>query len=561
MYGQPWYSGYPTYPTNAGFNPYIHPAYARALPYDVPLGGPTTRSTPSMRALQEERARALAERRVRRARYLPDEDDEMEDYNFWPSQLGPQQSELTAKARQEELERLQREEALRAQEQEELRQRQLEQLRRRQEEEALRRQEEFKRLQEAAARKQVEDERRRQAALEQQQKRREELARKHREEQEARQRMIEEQKNFIRLRREEEARRLAVAEEERVSTVCNSDRATYLSSCVQRSRIAEQQRKAASRSPSPSSASKGDNSIPIHFHRPTSPHPTGKPSSRPATPTPTSPRSAHTLEEKIEAASRIQKQYRIHRTYRKLEDIRTQFEGLKKGFTFPHLIDFEKPGSEGGVLAVGAYRVPSDFDKDDVEPMEVDNIPEGKLAYNSTNYALHFYSDQLDKLLIKLDGIESYGEKDLREQRRAAVKAIEREASKLDRYCKQTWLDYVEKQRQGVTASEPAQQSNPGTTDQPSDTTTEQASSTQPSEIPISSDIHPDESSMETVHVEAHSESLSADDSSEPSASASLEEDTSESADAAGRAEATGDVQPEPEQEGAMDISTDTSAP
>ncbi|KAF5314256.1 hypothetical protein D9619_011804 [Psilocybe cf. subviscida] len=571
MYGQPWYSGYPTYPVNGGFNPYIHPAYARASPYDAPLRGPAPRSTPSMRAVQDERARALAERRARRARYLPDEDDEMEDYGFWPSQWGPQQSELAAKARQEDMERRQREEELRRQEQEELRQRQLEQHRRRQEEEAVRRQEDYKRLQEEAARKQVEDERRRQAALEQQQQRREELARKYMEEQEARQRMIEEQKNLIRLRREEEARRLLAGEQER------------------RSRLAEQEQRAASRSRS-REPTQDNNTIPIHFHRSTGPQPTNQQNhaSHPASPASASPKSAHTFEERNEAASRIQQQYRIHRTYRKLEDIRTQFDGLKKDFVYPHLIDFEKPGSADGVLGVGAYRVPSDFDKEDMEPMQVDNVPEGKLAYTSTNFALNLYSDQLDKLLMKLDGIESYGEKGIREQRRAAVKAIEKEASKLDRYCKQTWLDYVEKQRQGATPSKPAQQS---ASDQPADAPTEQASSTEPSKIPISShqtstenaiettsapeqdswtepsqiplppDTPADQPSTETVSypmdIEIASNTSSADTSSSPSPSPIREGDASESENAPGAVKATGDGQPEPQQEGA----TGTPAP
>jgi len=74
--------------------------------------------------------------------------------------------------------------------------------------------------------------------------------------------------------------------------------------------------------------------------------------------------------------------------------------------------------------------------------MQVDG-PEGKLDYTSTNYPLHAYSEGLNKLLIKLDGVESWGKKAIRDKRRTIVKSIEKEASKLDRYCKQAWLDYL----------------------------------------------------------------------------------------------------------------------
>lgn len=81
--------------------------------------------------------------------------------------------------------------------------------------------------------------------------------------------------------------------------------------------------------------------------------------------------------------------------------------------------------------------------------MDVDsdsNIP--KLAFNSTNYGLHAYMDSLDKLLVKLDGVESWGDRDIRARRRAVVKRIEQEQARLDRFWKDSWLNYMETQKE-----------------------------------------------------------------------------------------------------------------
>lgn len=158
--------------------------------------------------------------------------------------------------------------------------------------------------------------------------------------------------------------------------------------------------------------------------------------------------TTHTIEEQNLAASRIQKQYRIHASFRTLSQYEREFEALKKGFVFPSKIDFHKPGS-GEVVTVLAYRPPSEFDKEPEQtegtPMDIDGA-EGKPAYTPTNYALHTYTDALDKLLMKLDGVESCGQKSIRQRRRGIVKNIEKESSKVDRYWRQAWADYLEKQ-------------------------------------------------------------------------------------------------------------------
>lgn len=157
------------------------------------------------------------------------------------------------------------------------------------------------------------------------------------------------------------------------------------------------------------------------------------------------PKPRPSVEEQEKAARRIQQQYRTHSAERTLDQVAADFEKLKNSFVYPRTIDFQKPGMPGEQVSVPANRPPSEFDREPEEgegvPMNVDG-KEGKLGYTSTNYPLHSYVDALDKLLMRLDRVESSGNKGIRAKRRAIVKDIEKEASKLERYWKQAWADY-----------------------------------------------------------------------------------------------------------------------
>jgi hypothetical protein len=157
------------------------------------------------------------------------------------------------------------------------------------------------------------------------------------------------------------------------------------------------------------------------------------------------PKPRPSVEEQEKAARRIQQQYRTHVAKRTLDQVASDFEKLKNSFVYPRSIDFQRPGAPGEHVNVPANRPPSEFDKAPEEgegvPMTIDG-QEGKLGYSSRNYPLHSYMDALDKLLMRLDRVESLGNKDIRAKRRAIVNEIEKEASKLERYWKQAWADY-----------------------------------------------------------------------------------------------------------------------
>jgi len=101
---------------------------------------------------------------------------------------------------------------------------------------------------------------------------------------------------------------------------------------------------------------------------------------------------------------------------------------------------------DGGIVSVRAVHPPSDFTEADQEEEEGSTKPKGKLAYTSTNYSLHQYADSLDKLLLALDAIESWGDAGVRKRRREEVKMVEHEAARVDWYWREAWSSYCQSQ-------------------------------------------------------------------------------------------------------------------
>ncbi|KIM41715.1 hypothetical protein M413DRAFT_444959 [Hebeloma cylindrosporum] len=234
---------------------------------------------------------------------------------------------------------------------------------------------------------------------------------------EYRRKLLDERRRELRSKREEDAQQ---EQRERASGVVSSPEWKFDDRLLQETRASQT---AAPGGSSPTAAAHEKKSVPIFI--------------------PEQLKQKHTLEQMNNAASRIQREYRVHQASRALDDIASQFKQLQQEFAYPRVIDFKKPGGERGHITVPANRPPSDFTDEALK--EVSDC-EGKLDYTSTNYPLHAYSDALDKLLMKLDGVESRGEKSIREKRRGIVKEIEKEVSRLDWYWRQAWIDYIKAQ-------------------------------------------------------------------------------------------------------------------
>ncbi|KAG6843895.1 hypothetical protein H0H93_016832, partial [Arthromyces matolae] len=110
----------------------------------------------------------------------------------------------------------------------------------------------------------------------------------------------------------------------------------------------------------------------------------------------------------------------------------TEFDAVRTSFSLPQTIDFQTP--EGIVTVSGLYELPTEAPNDLSAP---------KLAFDSTNYALHSYTESLNRLLLKLDGVESWGDPTVRKSRRRIVGKVELEASRIDTFWKQAWMAHV----------------------------------------------------------------------------------------------------------------------
>lgn len=158
----------------------------------------------------------------------------------------------------------------------------------------------------------------------------------------------------------------------------------------------------------------------------------------------TSPSRIQYTERHHEAASRIQHQYRIHRSLHSIHSLESQFQTLKKSFVFPSSIDFQSSTSPDGVLTVPIEHSSSGTQND----VSSDGDSDTRLAYTARNHALHVYMDSMDKLLMKLDGVESWGNEDVRKRRRDVVKTIEEEASSVERQWMNAWRLYINNRKE-----------------------------------------------------------------------------------------------------------------
>ena len=278
-------------------------------------------------------------------------------------------------------------------------------------------------------------------------RRRQQLEQQQRQQDIARQRALEEarwQRQLEERQREDEERRRRILEEQRRIQQLRQEREEAML------RAEAMRRQSRARSQSPQRQASPPRSPTQETSKPRTPSP------KPSTPTP------QYDERHEEAASKIQNRYRIHRSFQTITRLEQQFKDSQLRFTFPSTIDFQRPGTSND--AQDHISVPfsgqADSEIPSEEPMDVDGQPEGKLAYTSNNFALNGYLDEMLKLLTKLDGVESWGEKMVRERRRSVVKEIEKEMSRVDGYWKRAWRDYLtsKKQKEATEAQEEAEE-------------------------------------------------------------------------------------------------------
>ncbi|KAK0504627.1 hypothetical protein EDD18DRAFT_1098156 [Armillaria luteobubalina] len=151
-------------------------------------------------------------------------------------------------------------------------------------------------------------------------------------------------------------------------------------------------------------------------------------SESPAPPSPTPPQrqpSPSPNEQPLEESSSASNEAElIQKSLDTIQTIQKKFEEVKTTFSWPTHIDFERDGE--------VMSVPTDGSS---EPRLT--IP--KLAYTNRNTPLHAYNESLNRLLVQLDAVESWGELDVRERRKHVVSMVEAEAAKVERGWKAVW--------------------------------------------------------------------------------------------------------------------------
>jgi hypothetical protein len=198
-----------------------------------------------------------------------------------------------------------------------------------------------------------------------------------------------------------------------------------------------------------------------------SPRPSEAPTQRPVSPAQEPPRQPafpaleQYSEKHVEAASTLQRCFRIHKSIRRIQSLSSGFDTLRCNFTYPSIISLQKPNLPPttsdviDVTAVSPSTLATPNIDDSLDMYARVSVP--KLAFNSTNYTLLAYREALDELLVKLDGVESWGSPGVRTKRRAVVRQIEEEQAFVDRFCRTSWLRHLKEQGESVDGDLPAE--------------------------------------------------------------------------------------------------------
>lgn len=189
-------------------------------------------------------------------------------------------------------------------------------------------------------------------------------------------------------------------------------------------------------------------SIPISSPR--EPSPPSKPTRSPkrSTPPPSPKPAVQATPEQIRAAMTIQEFYRSRTARRQaltsIAELSTQFEQLKSAFSPPIQLDYRGATPDSATTITVS---PESFEQassipppsEDVEEMTEASESNPALAFTTNNKVVHEYIENLNRLLDKLDRVESGGHAFVRDRRKELVKSVEAEAQRMDRWIAAVW--------------------------------------------------------------------------------------------------------------------------
>ena len=149
--------------------------------------------------------------------------------------------------------------------------------------------------------------------------------------------------------------------------------------------------------------------------------------------------SSPTPEQQTDAATKIQSFYRTRKSLATISQLESNFEDLIGAFTMPETVDYLSADGEVVSLEVvptAPLPVPS-------ETQSKSTSLAARLAFTPANVPIRVYDEHLNRILTKLDAVESWGERKVRERRRDVVRNVELEAARIESLWVDMWRRYV----------------------------------------------------------------------------------------------------------------------
>jgi hypothetical protein len=143
-------------------------------------------------------------------------------------------------------------------------------------------------------------------------------------------------------------------------------------------------------------------------------------------------------QEQTNAAAKIQSFYRSRKALSTISQLETKFEALKHSFTLPEAIDYLS--ADGEVITLKADTVNLSARPETAS----ESTSSARLAFTHTNVPIRAYDEDLNRILGKLDAVESWGERKVRERRRDVVRKVELEAARVESIWVEIWKKFVE---------------------------------------------------------------------------------------------------------------------
>lgn len=148
-----------------------------------------------------------------------------------------------------------------------------------------------------------------------------------------------------------------------------------------------------------------------------------------------------------------------------IAELSTQFEQFKSGFSPPPHLDY-RGATPDDVITVrvssGSFAHASSIPSSsgDAEDTTETSEPNPGLAFTSNSKVVLEYIENLNRLVDKLDRIESGGDASVREQRKQMIRNVEAEAQRIDRWIAAVW-NLARPQAQARLEPQPSRQLRP----------------------------------------------------------------------------------------------------